>query len=115
MTYILHITYDVAIAPDLDFLILDIVQDQNFQWNIDCIRDDEYRDIYFFYSSKEDMEISCGKLYKLGTQKIGNSDICLLDLIKIHENESDHYQLAKIKLKERISALYRKNLCSQKQ
>lgn len=114
MTHILHIIYDISLAPDLDFLILDIVQDQNYQWNLDCIRDDEYRNIYLFYASKADLEIARDKLYKSGIKKIGDSDICLLDLIKIHENEANHYQLAKIKLKERISALYRKNLCLQK-
>ena len=106
--YILHISYDVELTPFLDFPIIEILE-----WNnIDCMRDDENRDIYLFYETEAEVDDAIKKLDEKGKEQLENVDdeCCLLDFIRICKHKHTRYQEEKISGKQNMSKIFYETL-----
>lgn len=107
---ILHINYSSAYAPVLDNFIFEILDE--YVQDMDCMRDDETRDIYLYFGTKEELEFANNLLLEKGKIPIENSghNFCLLDLIRIYKQEKTEFQDEKMKLRQRIAKIYLKDL-----
>lgn len=105
--YILSILYNINLAPDLDFLILDIVTQYIPKYDIDCCRDERYRYLYIYIDSKTILKNIKDLIVIEGSKTIENTNSCLLDFISILDAKSSQDEIEKIKLRNRISEIYR--------
>lgn len=103
--YILHINYNVNLAPCLDYEILSILNSAFI--DIDLMRDDAYRDIYLYFESEEDLDKSWEKLMTEGCKKIEytKDKIALLDLINIFKYKQSAFFQEKLKLRKKINEI----------
>jgi len=112
--YILHIMYEVELAPNLDYNIFQALEGS--ATNIDCMRDDEIRDIYVYLETEIELESAQTLLLTNGLNQLTNTDeeCCLLDFIRINALKKTKYQEDKLKLRKRIAEIYQKELLKYK-
>jgi hypothetical protein len=104
--FILHISYEVRFAPTLDNYIFDALE--GFIDDMDCMRDDDIRDLYFYFPNQNELDHAINLINDNGKKRLDENEngACLLDFIRMDNHERDQLQDSKLKLRKRITEIY---------
>lgn len=102
------ISYDVTYTPTLDLPILNALEDTHF--DLDLIRDEDSRQLIFYFSTSEDMEKAHELFITNSSQKIEDTEYSLLDLVRIRITKLNNLENEKLNLRKRIAEIYRKQV-----
>lgn len=108
--HILHINYETKHAPLLDNYIFEALE--GIIEDMDCMRDDETRDIYLYFQNEKELNSAIELLEVNGGKPIEDNEegLTLLDFIRIIPLLKDTFQENKIKIRKRINEIYQKYL-----